>query len=173
MGSSQGWPSHFLPHGMTNLSQIRKRPLAADAPANAGATGEIDIAGCATIAYSSEQPDHPIEHLLDDNSGLGATRWISARPNTIEHILVEFDRPQAMSRSSTRSRRQSENAPRRCAWRSRRMAAARIVKSWFKNTISVPGERLTSARNSASIAARSATSVSRSFRTRTGPAQRR
>lgn len=83
---------------MTNFSQIRKRPLAADAPANAGATGEIDIAGCATIAYSSEQPDHPIEHLLDNNSGLGATRWISARPNTIEHILVEFDRPQAISR---------------------------------------------------------------------------
>jgi len=35
---------------MTNLSQIRKRPLAADAPTNAGATGEIDIGGCATIA---------------------------------------------------------------------------------------------------------------------------
>jgi hypothetical protein len=36
---------------MTNLSQIRKRPLARDAPANAD-MGEIDIAGCATIAYS-------------------------------------------------------------------------------------------------------------------------
>ncbi len=83
---------------MTNLSRLRKRPLEADAEANAGATGEIDIAGCATIAYSSEQRDHPVEHLLDGNSGPGATRWISARPATIEHILVEFDRTQVISR---------------------------------------------------------------------------
>jgi len=83
---------------MMNLSQLRKRPLEGSAPANTGATGEIDIAGCATIAYSSEAADHPVEHLLDGNSGPGATRWISARPDTIEHILVEFDRPQAISR---------------------------------------------------------------------------
>jgi hypothetical protein len=83
---------------MTDLSRVRKRPLEADVAANAGATGEIDIAGCATIAYSSEQPDHPVEDLLDGNSGPGATRWISARPDTVEHIVVEFDRPQAISR---------------------------------------------------------------------------
>ena len=28
----------------------------------------------------------------------GVTRWISARPDTVEHIVVEFDRPQAISR---------------------------------------------------------------------------
>jgi F5/8 type C domain len=83
---------------MTDRSRLRKRSLEADAAANAGATDEIDIAGCATIAYSSEQPDHLVEHLLDGNSGPGATRWISARPDTIEHILLEFDRPQAISR---------------------------------------------------------------------------
>ena len=83
---------------MTDLSRLRKRPLGAEGAANAGAAGEIDIAGCATLAYSSEQPDHPVEHLLDGNSGPGATRWISARPDTTEHILVEFDRPQAISR---------------------------------------------------------------------------
>jgi hypothetical protein len=83
---------------MTNLSRLRKRPLEADAEANARATGEIDIAGCATIAYSSELPDHPVEHLLDGNSGAGATRWISARPDSIEQLVVEFDRPQAISR---------------------------------------------------------------------------
>jgi hypothetical protein len=38
-------------HGMTNPSRPRKRPLEADTAANAGAIGEIDIAGCATIAY--------------------------------------------------------------------------------------------------------------------------
>jgi hypothetical protein len=83
---------------MTNLPPLRKRPLEADPPAHVGATRAIDIAGCATIAYSSEQPDHPVEHLLDGHSGLGATRWISACPDTIEHILVEFDRPQTISR---------------------------------------------------------------------------
>jgi hypothetical protein len=40
----------FCP-GMTNPSRLRKRPLEADTAANAGAIGEIDIAGCATIAY--------------------------------------------------------------------------------------------------------------------------
>jgi hypothetical protein len=65
---------------MMNLSQLRKRPLAVDAQANAGAADEIDIAGCTTIAYSSEKPDHPIEHLLDGNSGPGATRWDRCAP---------------------------------------------------------------------------------------------
>jgi hypothetical protein len=83
---------------MTDLSRVRKRPLEAEAAANAGATGEIDIAACATIAYSSEDPAHPVEHMLDGDTGPGATRWISARPDTVEHIVVEFDRPQAISR---------------------------------------------------------------------------
>ena len=64
----------------------------------AGAANEIDIAGRATIAYSSEDPAHPVEHLLDGRSGPGATRWMSARPDTIEHIVLEFDRPQTISR---------------------------------------------------------------------------
>ena len=78
---------------MTDLSRLHKRPLEADAAANAGATGEIDIAACAMIAYSSEDPAHPVEHMLDGDTGPGATRWISARPDTVEHIVVEFDRP--------------------------------------------------------------------------------
>jgi len=48
-------------HGMTrdpSLSRLRKRPLEADAATSARAAGEIDIAGCATIAYSSENPAH-------------------------------------------------------------------------------------------------------------------
>jgi hypothetical protein len=81
---------------MTDLSRLRKRPLEDDAATRAA--DEIDIAGCATIAYSSEDPAHPIEHMLDGRSGPGATRWISARPDAIEHIVVEFDQPQAISR---------------------------------------------------------------------------
>jgi len=83
---------------MTDLSRLRKRPLEADAATSARAAGEIDIAGGATIAYSSEDPAHPVEHMLDGQSGPGATRWMSARPDTIEHIVIEFDRPQTISR---------------------------------------------------------------------------
>src|SRR6266699_3351768 len=112
MESSQGWSSHFLSinpnhintdeccmHGMTSdasLSRLRKRALEADAATSAGTADEIDIAGCATIAYSSEKPGHPVEHLLDGRSSPGGTRWISARPDVIEQIIVEFDQPQAI-----------------------------------------------------------------------------
>jgi hypothetical protein len=88
-------------HSMTrdpSLSPLRKRPLEADAATSVRAAGEIDIAGSATIAYSSENPAHSVEHMLDGRCGPGATRWISARPDTVEHIVVEFDRPQAISR---------------------------------------------------------------------------
>lgn len=83
---------------MTNPSRLRKRPLEAEAATSARAAGEIDIAGCATIAYSSEDPAHPVEHMLDGRNGPGATRWVSARPDTVEHIVIEFDRPQPVSR---------------------------------------------------------------------------
>jgi len=81
---------------MTDTSRLRKRPL--EAETSARAAGEIDIAGCATIAYSSEDPAHPVEHMLDGRNGPGATRWVSARPDTVEHIVIEFDRPQPVSR---------------------------------------------------------------------------
>lgn len=76
-----------------SLSRLRKRSLEASVVAD-----EIDIAGCATVAYSSENPEHPVEHLFDGRSGPGATRWISARADTIEHIVLEFDQPQTISR---------------------------------------------------------------------------
>ena len=81
---------------MTEPSRLRKRPLEADAATIARAADEIDIAGCATIAYSSEDPAHPVEDLFDGRSGPGATRWMSARPDTLEHIVVEFDKPQTI-----------------------------------------------------------------------------
>jgi hypothetical protein len=58
----------------------------------------IDLVACATILYSSEDPHHPIEHLLDGRSGRGATRWASSRQNTAEEIIVEFDRPEHVRR---------------------------------------------------------------------------
>ena len=81
-----------------NPSNLRKRRLEPDGATLARAADEVDIASCATIAYSSEDPAHPVEHLLDGRSGPGATRWISARPDVIEQIVVEFDQPQTISR---------------------------------------------------------------------------
>jgi hypothetical protein len=83
---------------MMDNPRLRKRPLEADAAASGRAANEIDIAGCAMVSYSSEDPAHPVEHLLDKQSGPGATRWMSARPDTIEHLVVEFDHPQIISR---------------------------------------------------------------------------
>ena len=83
---------------MTDIPRLRKRPLEADAAASGRAANEIDIVSRATVSYSSEDPAHPVEHLLDGQSGPGATRWMSARADTIEHIVLEFDRPQTISR---------------------------------------------------------------------------
>src|SRR6516165_7205527 len=82
-----------------NHSILRKRQqLRADDAASASVAGELDIASCATIAFTSEDPAHPVEHLLDGSSGPGAARWSSARADMIEQILVEFDQPQILSR---------------------------------------------------------------------------
>lgn len=76
--------------GLRKRLMISSRP-AADAFSH---LHEIEIDTCATIHYSSEDPAHPIEHMFDGNSGTGSTHWKSARPNTTEVILLEFDRPQ-------------------------------------------------------------------------------
>jgi hypothetical protein len=83
---------------MTYRARLRKRLLEAEAATSAGTDNEINIVGCAAIAFSSESPAHPTEHLFDGYSGPGATRWISARPDTVERIIVEFDEPQSISR---------------------------------------------------------------------------
>jgi len=84
------------------LTTLRKRPIAApSSPTNMGdsaALPELDLAAQATIHYSSEDPDHPIEHAIDGSSGRGASRWVSARPDVTEQIVVEFDEPRNISR---------------------------------------------------------------------------
>ena len=80
---------------MPSPPRLRKRPLEANAATSAA--DEIDIAGCAAIAYTSEDPAHPVEHMLDGCCGPGAPRWMSARPDTTEHIVIEIDRPQTIS----------------------------------------------------------------------------
>ena len=106
MGSPQRRPARFLTktslhdryQEMTERPRVRKRSLAADTATIGRAADEIDVACCATIAYSSEDAAHPVENILDGQSGPGGTRWVSARPDTAEHIVVEFDQPRAISR---------------------------------------------------------------------------
>ena len=81
-----------------NPSNLRKRQLGSHGATRTLPPDEVDIARCAAIAYSSENPAHPVEHLLDGVSGPGATRWMSARPDVIEQIVMEFDHPQTISR---------------------------------------------------------------------------
>ena len=77
---------------------MRKKLIQETTVQNALASGEIDLATSAVLAYSSEDPAHPVDHLLDRSSGPGSSRWLSARPDTIEHLVIEFDKPQSISR---------------------------------------------------------------------------
>lgn len=77
---------------------VRKLLLPEEHPQARDTAGSIDIAACATILYSSEHPEHPIENLLDDHGGAGGTRWASARQNATEQIVIAFDTPRSISR---------------------------------------------------------------------------
>jgi hypothetical protein len=78
-----------------DASSLRKRLIADSHAHRVNDSGHIDLAACATVAYSSEDPGHPIENLLDGQRG---TRWMSARQNSTEQIVIEFDTPQSISR---------------------------------------------------------------------------
>lgn len=75
-------------------SGLRKRLMTEPSSTALETSDEINIASRATLAYSSEDPAHPLEHLLDTHCGRGGTRWASARPDVTERIVLEFDSPQ-------------------------------------------------------------------------------
>jgi hypothetical protein len=77
---------------------VRKRLLSGGIEPSISPAGEIDILASATIAYSSEKPGYPIDHIFDRSRGSGATRWIAVEPDAIAQIIIEFDRAQAISR---------------------------------------------------------------------------
>ncbi|HEV2268425.1 MAG TPA: discoidin domain-containing protein [Steroidobacteraceae bacterium] len=79
------------------VSSMRKRLLPKDGPNPVAPDGEIDIASHAVVAYTSDDPDHPIENLIDGHRGRNSTFWAGAKPNTAERIVVEFDQPQNVS----------------------------------------------------------------------------
>jgi hypothetical protein len=79
-------------------SPIRKRMMSEQRGSQIPERGkEIDIAASATIAYSSEDAQHPVDYLIDTHYGRGGTCWSSARADETEHIVLEFDNPQPIS----------------------------------------------------------------------------
>jgi len=80
------------------MTTVRKRLLSAGNESSIRPRGEIDIPASATIAYSSEKPGYPIDHLFDRSHGSGATRWVALKADTVERIVIEFDRAQSISR---------------------------------------------------------------------------
>jgi len=48
---------------------MRKRLMSKQSSRPPERPGEIDIASRATVAYSSEDPAHPVEHLIDGTMG--------------------------------------------------------------------------------------------------------
>jgi hypothetical protein len=82
----------------SSSSGVRKRLLPKEGANQAAFGGEIDIARHAVLAYTSDDPDHPIENLIDGHYGRRSTFWAGAKPNSTEWIVVEFDQPQSVSR---------------------------------------------------------------------------
>jgi len=72
---------------------VRKRRLE-DPTSTGSAAGQLDLARVATLAYSSEAPDHPVEQVLDGHCGPGGTRWLASEADTSATLVVEFDAPQ-------------------------------------------------------------------------------
>ncbi len=83
---------------LTSISRMRKRLMSEQISECVDRPGQIDVASLATFRYSSEDPDHPLDHLIDGRCGRGGTRWASARANTTECIELEFEPAQQISR---------------------------------------------------------------------------
>ena len=82
---------------LSGSSGVRKRLLPKEGENPAAFAGEIDIASHAVLAYTSDDPGHPIDNLIDGHYGRDSTFWAGAKPNTMERIIVEFDHPQSVS----------------------------------------------------------------------------
>ena len=74
---------------------LRKHILREVPPVLARQPDEKDIASIATVLITSETPEHPIDHVFDDQRGPGGSRWIAAEPGE-QTLIVVFDTPQAI-----------------------------------------------------------------------------
>jgi hypothetical protein len=84
---------------------LRKKILTTHPITQGRRAAEKDVAAIATVHVTSEDPDHPIDHVFDGQRGVGASRWIAAQsgeqtlilvfdaPQTIRKVLVEIEEP--------------------------------------------------------------------------------
>jgi hypothetical protein len=79
------------------MSTLRKRRLSQPTEPDDD-SAPLNLASVATIDYSSEDPAHPVEHLVDEHTGPGGSYWAAAQADTTEHLVLEFDRPQSIGR---------------------------------------------------------------------------
>ncbi len=77
---------------------LRKQIIGTSPEAAPRPSGEIDIAGVATVMVTSEDPGHPIDHAFDAHRGPGGTRWIAGGAGE-QTIILAFDAPQAIHRA--------------------------------------------------------------------------
>jgi hypothetical protein len=79
------------------MSNLRKRRLEQSTDIDDDSTS-IDLASVATIDYSSEDPAHPVECMVDEHAGPGGTYWAAGQADTTEQLVLAFDRPQSIAR---------------------------------------------------------------------------
>jgi hypothetical protein len=86
----------------TNEPRVLRKLLLSELPpkdsGDPAAENELDLRACATVHFSSEHPEHPVDHLFYGTSGEGATRWVGARRDRAESILLAFDEPRDIAR---------------------------------------------------------------------------
>jgi len=54
---------------------------------------EIDLRSCAQVHFSSEHPQHPVDHLFDGSGGETSSGWVGGRRDRAETLLLVFDQP--------------------------------------------------------------------------------
>jgi hypothetical protein len=82
---------------MMQMPNLRKHRIAPEGENSLSLTGEIDILSIATISFTSELSEHPVEHIFDGRAGRGATRWVGFECGKPERVELTFDTPQAIS----------------------------------------------------------------------------
>ena len=75
---------------------LRKQLLTTDSVPTARAL-ERDITTIATVLVTSEDPDHPVDHVFDGQRGPGASRWIAAQSGE-QRLILAFDAPQTIQK---------------------------------------------------------------------------
>ena len=76
---------------------LRKRRLHQPTEAEDG-SAPLNLASIASFIYSSEDPAHPVEHLVDEHGGRSGSYWAAAQVDTTEQLVLVFDQPQSVTR---------------------------------------------------------------------------